>query len=541
MSDAAILFDLGLVVTGGALLLVATRLLGLPPILAYLLAGLGLGPLTGVLRVSPSLELFSEIGVSLLLFLVGLELSLARVREVGRTALVAGVWQVLVTLAGGALLASAFGFGPREALLLGLVTAFSSTVVVIKLLDRVGGLEETWGRVSIGVLLVQDVLVAIALTLLAGLGTGGAAPDPVGIAGGLARSFGGMALLVGVAAAAVRWGLPVLLGWLARTREALFIASLTWCFGFILAAEAMHVSTELGAFVAGVALAQLPESRVLRRYVHPLVDFFIVVFFVSLGAGLDPGGSGVDWPAALALSLFVLLVKPAIVTFLLLRTGHGGREALLAGLTLGQVSEFGFVLVALAVGAGLASPSLVALVGIVGLLTIGASALLAPRGGRVYELLSVRLGIPFPEPRADGTRPEPPAGHVVVVGMNTLGRRVVEGLAERGESVVAVDTDEEKLAGLPARRVVGDVGLPDVLEEADLSGALLLVSALRIEDVNGLLTHRCREEGVPVSVHAFESGQVEELLEAGADHLMVSKHEAARRLIGELRAAGVVG
>lgn len=541
MSDAAVLFDLGLVVCGAAALLVVARPLSLPPILAYLLAGLALGPAAGLLRVSGSLDLFSEMGVSLLLFLVGLELSLPRIREIGGTAVVVGVVQVTLTAALGAAVAAAFGLGAAASALLGLVAAFSSTVVVVKLLDRAEGLDRPYGRLAVGVLLVQDVLVAVVLTLLTGLGPGSGVPGRGGIASGLVGAFGGMALLVGTAVLAVRWVLPGVARWLGGSGEALFTASLTWCFGFILAAEVLHVSTELGAFVAGVALAQLPEGRGLRRRVHPLVDFFVAVFFVSLGAGLDLGGAASTWPAALALAAVVLVAKPALVCLLLLRTGHDGRTAFLSGLTLGQVSEFGFVLAALAVGAGLADATVLPLVGLVGLLTIGASALLVPAGERAYRAVADR----FPRMLAGGAEGEPapdrPSGHVVVVGMNDLGRRIVRALSGRGEPVVAVDTDPVKLSDLAVPAVVGDISVPGVLDEAGVPRARLVVSALRIEDVNGLLAYRCRELGVPVAIHAFEPEQAEELLELGVDHVLVSKHEVARELAAELRAVGAVG
>jgi Kef-type K+ transport system membrane component KefB len=547
MSEIAILRELGVVVVGATAFLTVGRLVGVPPILGYLLAGLALGPATGLLEVSHSVEVLAEIGIALLLFLVGLELSLDRIREIGRSAVIVGTVQVSGVLAGGALLAAAFGFAPVEALFLGLAVTFSSTVVVVKLMDRVGGLEETYGRLAIGVLLVQDVLVAVALTLVSGLGMEGGGGGSV--AGGLARAFGGMAVLVGIAVLAIRWGLPTLFGWLAASTEALFIGSLTWCFGFLMAAEALHVSMELGAFVAGVALAQLPQCPELRRRVHPLVDFFVAVFFVSLGASLDLADAGRYWLPALVLSAWVLLAKPAVVTALVGRMGHSSRTALLSGITLGQISEFAFVLVGMAVAGGLLDAGILSLVGLVGLVTIGVSTVLVPRGDRIHETLAGRGwlgrwiggGPPAPPGEAAPAGDEGSGGHVVVVGMNALGRRAVEAFAARGLEVVAVDTDADKLSGLPARPVVGDVTVPSVLRAADPGGARLLVSALRIEDVNQLLAYRCRRMGVPTAIHAEDLVQLSELEAAGADHLVFSKRDAAREMCRELRRAREAG
>jgi Kef-type K+ transport system membrane component KefB len=541
MTDYQILRDLGLVLIGAALLLFAARPLRVPPILTYMLAGLALGPLAGLLTVSGSLDLFAELGVALLLFVVGLELSLDRIRAVGRTAVVAGSVQVAVIVALGAALARALGVDGAGALLAGLVAAFSSTVVVVKLLDRLGELGRLHGRLAIGILLVQDVLVAVVLTLLGGLGAPGAAggsPWPA-----LALALLGITGLALAGAAAARWVLPGFVRWMSAAPEGLFVVALTWVFGFILTAEALQLSIELGAFLAGVVLAQLPYNDELRRRTHPLVDFFLAVFFVSLGARMDPAAMAATWPAALAISAFVLVAKPVVIAVLLALMGQPRRASALAGLTLGQVSEFGFILTGLAVGAGLVGPDFLGLVSLVGLLTIGVSAVLVPGAGAFVDRLE-RRGLLDLLPGAGGedeTIAAPLARHVVVVGMNTLGRMLVRRFGDRGEDVLAVDTDASKLEGVGTRTLVGDVTIGAVIEAAGIPRAKLVVSTLQIEDVNSLLAYRCARLAVPVSIHAFDPTLVDELLEIGADHLMVSKHDGIRMVEAALRRLGVLG
>jgi Kef-type K+ transport system membrane component KefB len=537
MSDLPILRDLGLVITAAAALLFLARPLRLPPILAYMLAGLALGPLAGLLTVSASVAIFSELGVALLLFVVGLELSLTTIRDVGRPAVIAGSVQVVLTTALGAGLGLLLGFSPVAALFLGLATAFSSTVVVIKLLDRAGQLAALHGRLAVGILLVQDVLVAVVLTIMSGLGAAGG--DGLAGAGrGLAIAFLGLVGLSVAAALAVRHVLRPLFAWLIAVPDALFVVSIAWCFGFIIAAEAVHVSIELGAFVAGVALAQLPHIDALRRRVNPLVNFFLAVFFVALGAGMDLATAGTYWLPALVLSLFVLIAKPALVALLLGRLGYDGETAFRTGVTLGQVSEFSFIVVGLAIAVGILPAQTLSLVGLLGLVTIGVSAGLVPVAATMYGRLRTRLpghsaaAAPAPEP-------DPPrVGHVVVVGMNTLGRLLVERLAARGQGVLAVDTDPAKLQGIPGEKLLGSMTSETVLAEADVARARLVVSALRIEDVNSLLAHRCRELGVPISVHAFDPYLADELTELGVDHLMLSKLEGVRQMEAEFRRLG---
>ena len=536
MQTFPILVDLGLVVSAATALLLLGRTLRLPPILSYMVAGLILGPGTGLFGPERSVALFSELGVALLLFLVGLELSLARVRDVGTAALSVGLFQVAATALLGAGLATLLGFGRTDALVLGLALTFSSTVVVVKLLERTGGVGTLAGRTAIAILLVQDLVVAVTLTTITGLegGGGGAA-----VALGLARAVGGIVTLTLVAAAAVRWVLPRLFAWVAASAETLLVVSLTWCFGFILGAEALSVSIELGAFIAGLALAQLPYAHELVRRVRPLADLFLAVFFVALGAGMDPAETLAVWPQALALSGFVLLVKPALVTGLLLRRGYDARTAFLTGVTLGQVSEFGFLVVALALASGLTGSFEVApLIALVGLVTIGLSAAVVPHGPALFERVAGMLpaggtGQPPARPRLDR--------HVVVVGMNTLGRTLVHRLAEREERVVAVDTDPTKLEGLPAHTVFGNADDPAVLSQAEVEHARLVVAATQSEDVTALIVYRCYRMGVPVSAHAFDPILMDELLEIGADHLMVPKLDGIRLVERELHRLGVMG
>jgi Kef-type K+ transport system membrane component KefB len=539
--DFPILRELALIVFGATAALVPARALRLPPMLGYLLAGLVLGPLTGAVAVGESVEIVSEVGIALLLFLVGLELSLERIRDIGRTAVLAGAAQMVLTAALGFGLATLLGFPAPQAAFLAAAVTFSSTVVVVRMLDHAGELAATHGRIAVGILLVQDVAVALVLALLTGI-EGTRQPGPAAVAGALGRALAGTVLLGALAVLAARRLLPRLFAWLARSPETLFLWSLSWCFALVLFAHAIHISVELGAFIAGVALAQLPESAKLAGRVEPLADFFLAVFFVALGIRLDPGAAAEHAGAAIALSLFVILGKPLILMAVLPRFGYGERTSFRAGLSLGQISEFAFIMAALALAAGLIEPGVLSLVGVVGLVTIGVSAVLIGAAGPVYRAAAgAGLLRPF---RAAADPPPPagdaPAGHVIVVGMNTLGRRLVTELRGRGHDVLALDVDAAKLAGLPCRTLLADADQPDVLERAGLRRAALLVSTLQIEDANKLLAHRARAAGVPASIHAFDSSLVPELEAIGVAHLMVSKHEGIRQLAAELRRNGVM-
>lgn len=544
MTEPDILRHLGLIVLAAAAALLLGRLARVPSIVAYLVAGLALGPGTGLLPASEPLEVISEVGIALLLFLVGLELSLDKIRDLGKVAVVAGLGQVLFTAVGGFLLALALGFDPMGAFFLGVALTFSSTVVVVKLLDQKRELDTLYGRIAVGIFLVQDLVVVVALTLLAGLGRQQEA-DLGQIALGVLLAFGGMVALLVTALLASRWVLPPLFGWAASSSQTLFVWSLAWCFLFVLAAEHLRLSLEIGAFLAGISLAQLPFNHDLRRRVHPLMNFFIAVFFVTLGARLELGAALEHWRAAVVLALFVLLGKPPIFFWIIARLGYGERTAFLTSVTVAQISEFSFIFAGLALSTGLIDEGVLAVVTVVGFATIAGSAFMTLYNHGLYEWVR-GLGLlrPFgarresPEEAAQGSGG--PAEHVIVVGMNALGRRLVEELCRRGVPVVAVDTDPAKLQGLPCPTLLGDAEFTSVLEDAGLDRARLLVSALQIEHTNTLLAYRAHRAGVPAAIHQFDGSLRRDLQELGVEFPMNSKAVGLRHILGELETEGIL-
>jgi Kef-type K+ transport system membrane component KefB len=544
--ELPIIRDLGLIVVAGAACLVLGQRLRTPSIVAYIVAGLLLGPVTGLIGASEAVDLIAEVGIALLLFLVGLELSLDRIRDVGKVAVVAGIGQVVFTAAGGLGLALLLGFGMLESVFIATALTFSSTVVVVKLLDQKGELNALYGRIAVGIFLVQDLVVIVILTFLAGLGEADQW-NPNAMMGGLALAFAGMAALLAVALLSARYVLSRLFALVAGAPEPLFIWSLCWCFLFVLGAEVMNLSLEIGAFLAGVSLAQLPYNHEFQRRVHPLMNFFIAVFFVSLGIQMQMGAALEHLLSASALSLFVLVGNPLIFMLLITRLGYGERPAFLTSVTVAQISEFSFIFAGVGMAAGLIGPEILSLITVVGLITIAISSYMILYNHELYAWSS-RIGLLRPFRAARGADAPEAAegaeslqGHVIVVGMNHMGRRIVEGLTERGETVLAIDTDPRKLEGLPCRTLLGNAEYPSVLDEAGLQQARLLVSALQIEATNNLLSYRARDAGVPVSIHAFDQSVLPGLERLGADHLIQSKNVGIRRIADQIRTMGLLG
>lgn len=553
MSEETFIDELGFIVVGAAVFAFLARRIGMPSIVAYLIAGLVLGPVTGLVSQSAALGLISEIGIALLLFLVGLELSFHKIKDVGKVAVMAGLGQVVFTAIGGLLLCWALGFGWMEAVFLSVGLTFSSTVVVVKLLDEKGELDSLYGRIAVGIFLVQDLVAIFILTFLAGLGgstdaTPAVQLDLAAVTGGLGRAFGGMILLLAVALLSARYLLPKPFAWSARRPEVLLIWSLSWCFLMVLGAHALHLSLEIGAFLAGISLAQLPYNEDLHRRLHPLMNFCIAVFFVLLGVRMEIGAAAAEWPTVTVLSLFVLLGNPAIFIWIIGRMGYGPRTTFYTSVTVAQISEFSFIVVALGVNSGLVAEGVMSLTALVGLVTITVSAYMIRFSRPLYEWCR-RHGVlrPFLSSKTLAIQEEESdllqashglENHVIVVGMNSLGRRLASALAEQGTLTVAVDTDPHKLLGLPCRTELGNASHKSVLDHLNLRRARLLVSTLHIDSTNDLLAYRCREAGVPCAVHVHDVREMENLLAIGTDYLMISKVDGVKKLNAKLRELG---
>ncbi len=543
MFDITLIQTLGIVIITGAVAVLIARLVQIPAIVAYLFAGLLLGPVLRVLEHSAehgahgdsALEVVAEIGIVLLLFLVGLELSLDKIRDVGKVALAAGIGQVLFTAAGGTVMALLMGFSMIEAIFLATALTFSSTVVVVKVLDQKGELDSLYGRIAVGIFLVQDLVVIAVLTILAGLGSA-EAMTLGSVAWGIGRAFVGMTLVAVLSLVASRYLLPRPFAWVARAPQALLIWSLGWCFLFVGLSDLLHLSREIGAFLAGLSLAQLGCSHDLRRRVHPLMSFFIAVFFVSLGAQMEFDAAVEHWQAAVGMSLFVLIGNPFIFMAIIGRFPYSERTSFYTSVTVAQISEFSFVFAAVGMGAGLIDRSIMSLIAIVGLVTIVSSVYMILYNRQLYEWLRDRGLLKMFRAQQSGEEDEQRShgealsGHVIVVGMNPLGKLLVKRLHERGKKVLAIDIDHRKLAGLPCRTMVGDIDYISVLQDANLARAELAITTLMIEDVNRLFAYRCNQLSVPVAMHVFDRS-VRQGAEAMSPRYIIDSRVAADRQI----------
>ena len=350
--------------SGAAALATAALFTRQPMIVAYLALGALLGPYGfGWVTDGAQLRAIGEIGIIFLLFLLGLEMQPRKLLVVLRESLWVGLLSSALFLALGTALALAFTFSLQDALLMGLAVSFSSTIIGIKLLPTTALHHRHIGELVVSLLLLQDCLAIVALVGLAHFAPG------VGEAKSLWVTILALPALLAVAAAGVRFILLPLIARFDVIQEYVFLLAVGWCLGLAQIAEALGLSLELGAFVAGVTLATSPIALFLAEALRPLRDFFLVLFFFTVGAGLNLALVPSILLPALAFSALVLLAKPVIYRVLLDQFKEQGSLAWEVGFRLGQISEFSLLLVLLAGQAALLSEGAITTIQTVAVMT----------------------------------------------------------------------------------------------------------------------------------------------------------------------------
>ena len=387
---SAFLVELGIIILIATLLGFVAKLLKQPTILAYIITGLIVGALNILGPESDGLILtFSQLGIAFLLFLVGLHLSSKVLREVGKISVITGVGQVVFTSIVGYILAILFGFPHLESLYIAIALTFSSTIIIVKMLSDKNDLDTLYGKISVGFLLVQDFIAIGILILLSNINPA-MTLDRV-----LFTTFVKVGVLLAITVIFGKYVFPRFFEKIARTQELLLMAGITWLLMLVSVSIFFNLTIEIGAFLAGVSLASVPYSYDLGNKIKPLRDFFLVIFFVVLGVGMyDMMMTSMEllYPALL-FSVFVLIGNPIIVMIIMGLMGYKKRTGFLAGLTVAQISEFSFVLMAVGLTLGHVTGATASMVTIVGIITITASTYMIHHGNKLYEKVAGYLSI----------------------------------------------------------------------------------------------------------------------------------------------------
>jgi len=455
-----------------------------PVLIAYIVIGIVAGPaVLGVVTAHDQIDLLAQVGVAVLLFVVGLKLDLQHIRHIGPVALATGLGQLTFTIVIGFLIILAMGKGWVEALYVAVALTFSSTIIIVKLLSDKREIDSLHGRIAVGFLIVQDLAVVIAMMVMSALrGDGGE--------GSLLALAGSLALRIGIAGVGLyllmRYILPRVVDRMAQSQELLLIFAIAWGTGLAALGEWAGFSKEAGAFLAGFSLASTHYRDAINARLTGIRDFLLLFFFIDLGAKLDFSTLGGEvWPA-IALSLFVLIGNPLIVMAIMGYMGYRKRTGFLCGLTVAQISEFSIIFVAMGITLGHVDNGALGLTTLVGLITIALSTYMILYSHPLYEKLGPWLGVferkrPFRELAVATERHDLREADVIVFGLGRYGSRLALGLKEAKLKVLGVEFDPEvarvlRRQGLPVR--YGDGMAGEFLESLPLKDTRWVVSTL---------------------------------------------------------------
>jgi len=456
-----------------------------PIIVGYIIAGMLITPFIIYFGASQDvISLFSEFGIALLLFMVGLHLNPKVIKEVGTSSLLIGLGQMILTFALGFLISTlVLGFSVVVSVYVGIAMMFSSTIIVMKLLSDKKQLDSLYGKISIGVLIIQD-LVAIAVLIVISTMSGGVNE----------ASFALTSLLWGLGLIIILFligyfVLPKLTRSIAKSQELLFLFAIAWCFVIAALFSYFGFSLEIGALIAGVVLAISPYSTEISSKIKPLRDFFLVIFFVILGLNIQLSSIGSIIINAIILSLIALIAKPIILMSLSALFSYTKRTNFFVGTTLAQISEFSLIVLTLGLASGHISSEIVSTLTLTAVITITLSTYLIIYSQQIYERMNSFASI-FEKRKVRKRRKSKEKYNAILFGYNRIGFGILRSLKRLKRSYLVVDFNPDTIADLSKLRIpclYGDAYDSDLLEDLPLKDVQIVVSTIPDFETNKLL------------------------------------------------------
>ena len=521
----------------------AGQLLRQPMIVSFIAAGILAGPAAlGIVQSYESIELLAQLGVAVLLFLVGLKLDLKLIRAMSGVSLAAGLGQIAFTSGVGFLIGLKLGFDAVTSLYVAVALTFSSTIIIVKLLSDRHEVESLHGRISIGILIIQDLAVVLAMIVLSAFGAAGEeGGDSAFMQIGLIVAHGvALLLLIGLF---IRYVATPLMNYMARSPELLVTFAIGWA--ALLAALCSHfgLSKELGGLLAGVSLASTPFREAIVSRLSSLRDFLLLFFFVGLGTHLDVSLFGEQIVPALIFAFFVLIGKPLIVMVIMGDMGYRKRTGFIAGLTMAQISEFSLIFMAMGLALGHISAGIMGLVTLSGLITIALSVYMITYSQTLYRWLEPMLGIferrvPHREEADNCEHIESKAYDVILFGIGRYGTAIAHDLKKAGHAVLAVDFNPDIVKQWEAQghdAMYGDACDQEFIAMLPLKEVKWVISAMPQHDIG--VTHEdprivliegLRQQGYKgkIAVSTHSPGETEGLTAKGA-HLVIQPFQDA--------------
>ncbi len=514
-----LLIDLGLILIVAAFAAYVIRLFRQPLIPAYIIAGLILGPVGfGLIHDVEIINIISELGIMFLLFIVGLELDLRKLKSVGWATIITGTLQVGLTFLSGFFIANWLGFSQLNSIYAGLIVAFSSTMVVIKLLFDENELNTLHGRIILGILFVQDVLVVLALTIFMGT-------SEFTIVN-ILPLLGKFLILAVIAYLFNRFLAFRMFRSAAKSNELLLLMAVAFCFLFALLVYLFGYSIAMGAFFGGITLANLPYSTNIIGSMMSLKDFFATIFFVSLGLQLVLTDILAIIQPLLILLGVVLIIKPLIILIILSIMGYDKRNSFASAVSLSQISEFSLILV---MGVSNISQELFTITILLAIITIVGTSYIMK-----YEMFFYNKLIPILAylEKLSLTKRDKDFAHtrskkkVLLFGSGKMGEMFLRSLKRVKRHLLVVDFDPEVIEDLRKRKIpsfYGDMTNHEILKHINFDHAKFIISAIpnAQDNLRLLLYLRQVKSRALTFVTAITMEEALDLYDAGADYVII--------------------
>ncbi|HNW71745.1 MAG TPA: cation:proton antiporter [Candidatus Paceibacterota bacterium] len=531
-----IFIEIGLIIFIATIVSFIMKMFKQPLIVGYIISGIIVGPyLLNLTQSTEYVELFSKFGIAILLFIIGLNLKPDVIREVGKASFLTGIGQIVITSVLGFFLMKTLGFDSTSSLYGALALSFSSTIIALKFLYDKGDLDKLYGKISVGCLLVQDIVATIVILVIsiagsANLADGNALTTIVSLLAKGVLFFFALYFLS-------KYILPKVSSFLASSQELLFLFSITWGLGLAAVFYVFGFSLEIGALAAGVALSSSAFSREISSRMKPLRDFFILLFFVSLGSQLILSDiHGIIFPAIL-ISIFVLLIKPIVVIFLMNLLGYKNRTGFSTGLVISQVSEFSLILLSLGMSLGHLSGKVVSLITLVAIFTISGSTYFILHSEKIYQYVKKLIHI-FTLRKHSNYEIDKNSedAEIVIFGYDRVGYDFVNIAQKTHSRYFVIDFDPKSINKLEKNNIphyFGDAEDVDFLEDVKIIKAKAIISTIPDFKTNLNLVSYYRnhnKDGI-VIVISHNIKDAKELYRHGASfvvmpHYLGAKHAA---------------
>ncbi len=506
-----------------------------PLIVSFIALGIFVGPSgLGLVSANDQIDLLAKLGIALLLFVVGLKLDMHIIRTMGPVALATGLGQVFFTSVLGYFIALVLGVKAVGAIYIGAALAFSSTIIIVKLLSDKREMNALHGQIALGFLIVQDIVVVLVMIALTAFGQGGDVESLQNEA--LKVLINGTGLLVAIMLL-MRYVLPYVLRLLAKSQELLLLFAIAWAVSLATIGVMLGFSKEVGAFLAGISIASSPYKDLIAARMVGLRDFLLLFFFIDLGAQMDLSMIGLQLTPALIFSAFVLVGNPIIVMSIMGFLGYRKRTGFLAGLAVAQISEFSLILGALGVMLGHITPEILGVITLVAVITISISTYMIIYSHQLYEQLAPWLNIferaiPHREQQKEDEGMDSFAD-VILFGLGRFGTGIAKILRANNYKVQGIDFNPDLVhkrdsAGHSVH--YGDAEDPEFISALPLASVKWIICTVddphvSLSLLHGLKAMNCQSK---IVVTAHNQTIADKLKQAGADLVLIPYEDAGK-------------